>query len=332
MPRRARLVIPGGLFHVIARGNERRRIFLDSSDYEEFLQRLEIGLEKSTCRCLAWVLMPNHFHLLIESGVQGTAAPLMRRLMTGYVGYFNRRHRRVGHLFQNRYKSILCEREAYLKELVRYIHLNPIRAGMVKTLADLKLFPWGGHGSLLDHKTKKWQEIDDVLLCFGSKRAEAQQNYLAFMKEGMGQGKREDLIGGGLLRSLGRRPGQWGGLQREDKMVFDDRILGSGEYVEAVLKEADKLALVKTNLSDREMAEKVAGEMKVQVEDLFRKGRRSQVSEAKAVLIYLGVDLKKLTCRHMAEMTGMSLQAASKAKERGRSLIKSFPVLNKLLS
>jgi putative transposase len=76
MPRRARLVVPGGLFHVIARGTERRKIFLDTSDYSEFLERLRIGLEKSKCRCLAWVLMPNHFHLLIQSGPQGTAAPL----------------------------------------------------------------------------------------------------------------------------------------------------------------------------------------------------------------------------------------------------------------
>lgn len=141
MPRRARLVIPGGLFHVIARGNERRKIILDRSDYSEFLERLEIGLDKSKCRCLAWVLMPNHFHLLIQSGPQGTAAPLMRGLMTGYVGYFNRRYHRSGHLFQNRYKSILCDRDAYLTELVRYIHLNPVRAKIVKTLEELKLFP-----------------------------------------------------------------------------------------------------------------------------------------------------------------------------------------------
>jgi putative transposase len=332
MPRRARLVVPGGLFHVIARGNERRKIFLDASDYSEFLERLQIGLEKSKCRCLAWVMMPNHFHLLIQAGSQGTAAPLMRRLMTGYVGYFNRRYHRSGHLFQNRYKSILCDRDSYLIELVRYIHLNPVRAGIVKTVENLNTFPWSGHGTLMDHKPRKWQEVDDVLQSFGSTRRESQKRYLAFVKEGLGQGKREDLIGGGLLRSLGRKPGQWGGLQREPKMAYDDRILGSGHFVEAVLKEAEKESLVKLNLSIEDLTEKVAKAMKVDKRDLLRKGRRLPVSEAKALLIYLGTSYKGLSCKSMAEMTGMSVQAASKAKERGRGFLESIPELSKLIS
>ncbi|MBK8575920.1 MAG: transposase [Elusimicrobia bacterium] len=331
MPRRARLLIPGGLFHVIARGNERRKIFLDASDYSEFLDRLEIGLEKSKCRCLAWVLMPNHFHLLIQSGPQGSAAPLMRRLMTGYVGHFNRRYRRSGHLFQNRYKSILCDRDSYLTELVRYIHLNPMRAGIVKTLEELKLFPWSGHGTIMNHKPRKWQVVDEVLLCFGSNHRESQKRYEAFVREGLHQGKREDLIGGGLLRSLGRKPGQWGGLQRDDKIAYDDRILGSGHFVESVLKEAEKESLEKTTLSIHEIAEMVAGEMNVDLKDLLRKGRRDPVSKAKAVLIFLGTRLKGLSCKSMAEMTGMSIQAASMAKERGSFLLESIPVLSKLI-
>lgn len=332
MPRRARLVVPGGLFHVIARGNERRNIFLDVSDYSEFLDRLSIGLEKSKCRCLAWVLMPNHFHLLIQSGSQGTAAPLMRRLMTGYVGYFNRRYRRSGHLFQNRYKSILCDRDAYLKELVRYIHLNPVRAGIVKTLKELRIYPWSGHGALMGYKPRKLQEIDDVLLCFGSNQMESRKSYLMFVNEGLSQGKREDLIGGGLLRSLGRKPGQWGGLRREDKTAYDDRILGSGDFVESILKEAEKERSVATPLSIQELAEKVAVEMKVDVKELFQKGRRSPVSAGKAVLVFLGTRLKGMSCKNMAEMTGMTIQAASKAKERGQVLLESLPALSKLIS
>ena len=331
MPRRPRLVVPGGLFHVIARGNERRKIFLDASDYSEFLDRLEVGLDKAKCRCFAWVLMPNHFHLLIQAGPQGTA-PLMRRLMTGYAGYFNRRYRRSGHLFQNRYKSILCDRDTYLLELVRYIHLNPLRAGIVKNIEELKLFPWSGHGTILGHKPRKFQSVDDVLHCFGSRVKESQRRYLAYMKEGVDQGRREDLMGGGLLRSMGKKPGQWGGVRREEKTAYDDRILGSGDFVESVLKEAEKESSVKMKMSIKEIAERIANRMEVKVSDLLAKGRREPVSRAKSILIYIGTRYKGATCKQMAELTGMSLQAASKSKERGSLLWESDPALSKLIS
>lgn len=128
-PGQARLDAPGLLHHIMARGIERRAIFLDKIDYAGFLQRLEISLGKSPNQVLAWALMPNHFHLLIRSGSGGVPA-LMRRLMTGYAAAFNHRHRRAGPLFQNRYKSIICEEEPYLLELVRCIPLNPLRAGL----------------------------------------------------------------------------------------------------------------------------------------------------------------------------------------------------------
>jgi REP element-mobilizing transposase RayT len=114
MPRQPRLDAPGLLHHIIARGIERRPIFTDREDYDDFLTRLPVALEKSRNQVLAWTLMPNHFHLLIRSG-NGGVVDLMRRLMTGYAGTFNRRHRRAGHLFQNRYKSIVCEEDSYLK-------------------------------------------------------------------------------------------------------------------------------------------------------------------------------------------------------------------------
>src|SRR3989339_1457728 len=130
MPRQPRIDIEGHLYHVIARGIERGKIFRDTMDYEDFLTRFKTAPEKTGGKCLAWCLMPNHFHLLILRGKQ-PLAEIMRRVMTGYAVGFNIRHKRSGHLFQNSYKSILCDEEEYLLELVAYIHLNPLRAGMV---------------------------------------------------------------------------------------------------------------------------------------------------------------------------------------------------------
>ncbi len=154
MPRGARLDTPGTLHQVIVRGIERRNIVDDDQDRQNFVVRLGRVAAESHTAIYAWALMGNHAHVLMRSGPGGIAA-FMRRILTGYAISYNRRHRRYGHLFQNRYKSIICEEEAYFTELVRYIHLNPLRAGIVDTLARLDRYPlWsfsgdGATGSLL---------------------------------------------------------------------------------------------------------------------------------------------------------------------------------------
>ncbi len=148
MPRQARLDAPGLLQHVMARGIERREIFRDDTDRRSFLDRLAVILDETQTQCYDWALIPNHYHLLLRT----TLTPLptvMRSLMTGYAITFNKRHRRAGHLFQNRYKSVVCEEDNYLLELTRYIHLNPLRAELVKDLKDLDKYPWSGHSSII---------------------------------------------------------------------------------------------------------------------------------------------------------------------------------------
>ena len=123
IPRQARIDAPGTLHHIICRGIERRNIFKDNTDRNRFLERLGSVLQKTSTPCYGWALIPNHFHLLLKTGKE-PIAQIMRRLLTGYAVTFNRRHRRYGRLFQNRYKSILCQENTYLLELVRYIHLH----------------------------------------------------------------------------------------------------------------------------------------------------------------------------------------------------------------
>jgi len=130
MPRKARIDAPGALHHIIVRGIDRRSIFIDDADRDDFLDRLGGRLSDSKTPCFAWALMTNHLHLLLRTGA-APIATVMRRLLTGYAVSFNLRHHRHGHLFQNRYKSILCQEDPYLLELVRYIHLNPLQAGIV---------------------------------------------------------------------------------------------------------------------------------------------------------------------------------------------------------
>ena len=132
MPRHARLDAPGTLHHVIIRGLERGAIVKDDGDREAFVTRLGTVAQATGTTIYGWALLPNHAHLLVRTGTRPLSRSL-RSLLTGYAGAFNRRHRRAGHLFQNRYKSIVVEEEPYLLELVRYLHLNPLRAGVVQS-------------------------------------------------------------------------------------------------------------------------------------------------------------------------------------------------------
>lgn len=185
MPRKARIDAPGALQHIIIRGIERKPIFKDSKDYKNFIERLGTILTETLTPCYAWAQMTNHVHLLLRTG-QTPLSTVMRRLLTGYAQQFNRRHKRHGHLFQNRYKSILCEEDLYLLELVRYIHLNPLRAKIVKDLEKLKSYPRCGHSVLMGKIDHPWQHTEYVLRLFGKTVRTARKAYSIFVAGKLG--------------------------------------------------------------------------------------------------------------------------------------------------
>jgi hypothetical protein len=166
----------------------------------------------------------------------------MRRLLTGYVVNFNRRHKRYGHLFQNRYKSILCEEDPYLLELTRYIHLNPLRAGIVKNLKELRFYAWSGHSTIMRKQKRRWQDVGTVLGYFGRRKRRAIAAYENYVREGIEKGRRPELVGGGLIRSLGGWSEVLSLRRRREKMASDERILGSGDFIEQVLSETEDKA------------------------------------------------------------------------------------------
>ncbi len=202
MPRQARLDAPGTLHHVMVRGIEKRRIVDDGKDRGNFLARLGEAAASTGMVIYAWALLPNHAHLLVRSGPLGLPA-FMRRFLTGYAGDNNCRHRRHGHLFQNRYKSILCEEDVYFQELVRYIHLNPLRSGMVRDLTHLDRYAWCGHAVVMGNVKYDWYDRTHVLTWFGRSKKAAVTAYRQYVQDGIPLGRRPELVGGGLIRSLG---------------------------------------------------------------------------------------------------------------------------------
>jgi len=239
MPRGPRLDAPGTLHHVIVRGIEKRKIVNDDTDREDFVTRMgTIALDTKTS-IYAWALMTNHAHILLRSSSVGLPT-FMRRLLSGYAISYNLRHKRYGHLFQNRYKSIICEEDTYFRELVRYIHLNPLRAGMVETVATLERYRWCGHSVIMNRYPNDWQDRKYVLQWFGEKENHAKKAYKEFVDKGIPLGKRPELTGGGLIRSLGGWSIVKAMRSRGHNEQSDARILGSGEFVLAVINNANE--------------------------------------------------------------------------------------------
>lgn len=219
MPRGSRIDAAGALHHVMGRGIAGGAIFLSDADRDDFLRRLGEILSKTSTACYAWALIPNHFHLLLRTGTDPLSL-VLKRLLTGYAVGFNLRHNRQGHLFQNRYKSILCQEEPYLLELVRYIHLSPLRAGLVKTYEKLCGYPYCGQSVILGKRKREWQNAEYVLGLFDNKIGTARRIYRNYVQEGIEKGNRPELVGGGLLRSHGGRTGVKALRQSDD--LFSD--------------------------------------------------------------------------------------------------------------
>ena len=181
VPRPPRIHVPGALFHVIARGNGGQKTFLDDRDFQMFIEALSALKKKTPFLIYAYCLMPNHFHLLIETE-QLHLSVIMQRLLTRYVRSFNFRHRRIGHLFQGRFKAILCQRDAYLQELLRYIHLNPVRAKLTK---DVTAWRWSSHGEYMGRVKSDLVDSEFPLSLFHKQRATSRMLYARFVIDGV---------------------------------------------------------------------------------------------------------------------------------------------------
>ena len=253
-------------------------------------------------------------------------ATVMQRVLTGYAQYFNRRHKRHGQLFQNRYKSILCEEDPYFLELVRYIHLNAVRAGMVKSLKTLNGYRFSGHAVLMGKRDREWQDRKYVLRHFSKTEVNAVEGYLAFVRKGVDQGKRPDLTGGGLIRSAGGWAAVKALRSTGTRMKGDERILGSGEFVENALKLVNEAFERRTRLRMQgitleKLIRKVGDYFEVDPAELSTNSKVARVSRARAVLCYLCVREFGYSGAEMAKRINVSPSTVSKAVARGREKV-----------
>ena len=324
MPRKARIDAPGALQHIICRGIERRNIFSDDVDKNNFVARLGRVISETQTPCYSWALIDNHFHLLLKTG-NVPIATVMRRLLTGYAVSFNLRHNRSGRLFQNRYKSILCQEDTYLLELVRYIHLNPLRAGLVRTMHQLDRYRYCGHSVLMGKRNNEWQDIHYVLKLFGKRLSPARKRYRAFVEKGVKIGRRADLIGGGLVRTAGG----WTALKAYRRLKIhikgDERILGDSDFVDSVLKEQNERLERRYQIQIHgydfdKIVDRVAKIFELKPEKLLSKTRQRERVNARSVLCYWAVNELELPGATVARRLKMCNSAVSRAVVRGERI------------
>jgi putative transposase len=316
MPRQARLDAPGTLHHVMIRGIDKSNIVDDRRDRQDFVSRMGAIASDTKTAIYAWALMTNHAHILLRSGQKGVST-FMRRFLTGYAITYNKRHSRGGHLFQNRYKSIICEEDAYFKELVRYIHLNPLRAMLVKNISALDRYPWCGHSVLMGKRRHEWQDRDYVLSWFGSRQDRAKKAYRGYIHAGREQGRRPELVGGGLIRSLGGWSHVISARRHVNRERFDERILGRGDFVERVIKEADESVSsgfegIERKKKVEEMIQHICDQEGINVLELKTGSRRRSVSRVRYQLAHELVETQGIPLAEVARHVGVSTSAISK--------------------
>ena len=302
MARKARIEIEGGLYHVITRGNDRQTIFHSEEDHGKFLSLLAALKERLPFYLYAYCLMSNHVHLLIERKVD-TVGRIMHRLLTGYSQYYNRRYGKIGHLLQGRHKSILCQSEVYMGELVRYIHLNPVRARMVARAED---YPYSSQRAYLGLEPSGIVDVDPVLRLFGADRAVAREQFARYVGAGLDDGHRESFY-----------------------LADDGRILGSEEFVDSAIhrigetgrsqRPSDgRLSSRSGKFNAKALIVSVEAVCGVSCETFCGPTRSARATAAKEALIVAGRRVGA-TVRELAEITGINSSNVSRRYDAAMS-------------
>jgi REP element-mobilizing transposase RayT len=307
-------------------GIGKTNIFRNNKDREDFIERLSNLCPEMGMTCYAWAFMPNHAHFLFKTG-QNLLSEFMRRFLTGYVIEFNRRHKRRGQLFQNRFKSIICQEETYLRELIRYIHLNPVRAKIVQTMEELRHYKYSGHSVLMGNAKREWQDTEYVLRYFGKSVRKARKEYESFVKEGLSEGRKRELTGGGPIRSLG------GWIEAKERIkggvhiMSDERILGDSDFVDSIIIQSEEQYDRRQRLKQQgfnldRIATRVAEVLGMETDEVCLRGRQDRKVRARSLLCFWASRELGISHTELAKRFELSLAAIGFSVERGELIAK----------
>lgn len=294
MSRIPRIEFSGALYHVLNRGNNKNNIFLDEKDYRVFLNHLEEVKQEKDFVLYSYCLMPNHFHLLVKTN-EFPLSKIMQKLLTSYAIYFNSRYDRKGHLFQNRYKAIICDKENYLFSLIQYIHLNPLRAGLVKNINDYK---WSSHQTYIGRTKSK-------ILCV--------EKFFNDIGEGSfatGYSVYNNLIATGFDEKL----------KENFEKAYKSQILGTDEFIRKIKEEKsaqnkvelknDTFKQPDKNLAD--ILDEICSEFKISKTIVLAKNRSKVADSARNKFYYKAFKEQGFASREIAKFVNRDISIISK--------------------
>jgi putative transposase len=299
MARKPRIHSPGAVYHVILRGNGKQDIFFEDQDRYRFYLLLQEVTERFRHKVHAFCLMTNHIHLVVQVA-DIPLSRIMQNLSFRYTRWVNWRHNRSGHLFQGRYKTVLVDGDSYLLELVRYVHLNPVRAKMVEAPES---YTWSSHRAYLGSETLPWLATEPGLSMFSGNRAQAVKAYSEFILDGLAEGHRPEFHGEGNR---------------------DSRVLGDDGFVERMAGEGNEPSGI---VSINDILTVVCRRYAVTPQDIARSGKERTLAQIRSMAAWIVQDVPSVTLKLLAERAGRDVSSLSAAAQRMQKQSRMMPVL-----
>jgi len=314
MPRMARLESPGSLFHIMSHAIDDKKLFIDEDDISDFLSRFEKGIKKTGFKCLGWALMGNHYHLVIRTN-HLRLCKLMSPLNGGYAARYNKKYKRKGYLFRSRFKSVLCQDQDYAVQLIKYVHLNPLRAGMVKSLEELKDCPLCGHGFLIgkeDAPGEKFQSREEALCFFSDEKENAVSAYMESMSQSCNC---EDIKTAGKMSET-----EITEIARSCK--GSPAVIGDPEFVKNALEQYKKhLSRIHRKVDYPHVLKKISIEVcqeyDITESDLMKRGRKNKRSQARADFCYRSHVMELIPLSVIAEFLRVTISPIAVLVSKG---------------
>ena len=313
MPRKARINNPGLTHHIMARTFNDLLLFRDDEDRTFYLSCLSHRIIETGFVCYAWVLMNTHVHLLIRTTEQ-PLWKLMKPLNCDYAHYYNKKYDRRGPLFCDRYKSIATQDQYYLEELIRYIHLNPIRAGLCETITQLDRYPWSGHRRIMENENGGFQEIRQVLRRFGKTTEEAQKKYREFIEAGIGANREGDFLSMVRASNAGKR-----GKDSSECWVIGDAAFQKSIFEKDIHNRLTLARYRREGISLKDVLKATARKTDVEEKLILHKSKRTPHAEARMVFCFRARELGFPT-RETGNFLGIQQAAVSNAARKGAVL------------
>jgi REP element-mobilizing transposase RayT len=297
-------------------------LFSDDADREYFLSLLETCLQRTNTRCYAWVLLSNHYHLVIRSS-DHELWEIMKPLNMRYAHYHQKKTNRRGPLFMDRFKSIVTQDQNYVQELVRYVHLNPVRAGVCDNLGELENYSWSGHSVLMGKCNRKFQDTATVLGRFGADTESARLEYCRFLSSGLEASTDEDILLSLVRKSnacseSGRKTSCW--------------VIGDHAFVRSALESSEAWRL-RISRFEKEggsldcIAEKISSVFTIEKKMLHNRHRGGEASFARKAFSYVAARHYRAPVRLIAEYLGVSAGAVSAMINQGSKIVEERKII-----